>query len=684
MSFAVASELMTFSDIDGSPLQNGRIYFGVANGNPETAPLTVYWDAALTQPAAQPIVTSGGRAMRNGTAAPVYANSDYSQTVRNQRGQIVSYIASAQEPYSFLMTGVRLASEVSVSGGASMVGYNPAVAYASGLGQFLNYVFGRTAIEIAAGVTPTNYAYWAGDPLRYGGAGNWNGATGADDTPAFRILKTLANAGQKEFHLHGRRYRLSSIADSEQLLAIANQDGMTWFMNGAELVVDRTFTGAVQCGLFELTACKNCTFVGGIKLTCTQSQPSGQHTSRGPRFTQLLQGSHNFKCDSAYFTDFREGHHAIRNSTDPRSYISRNPDFGVIYAYRTGYPCAGSLSGHGARAVIYAEECGRACFWTGIEGFDFEVHSKNQEASVNCLITTDPCNDTGTLAGDGPRGGLRYYDRDSTFADNSLNHIDLQIQGSELYIGRLSNLDIKFYIENTSPSAWSGFAFGFSKVKSDATADTVDRGHTLENIRISGTVKGLSANQRSCATQRQGTWGATLDTFSLLTFERIKFDSTGQPNFILTSLKDICKIDGLVSTATVNVTASTTAGSRVDAYNNSVNAWAVTGGNFYNHDDTEVTVPYSASMTIDAATGKNFTITVSTGAAFSVAWTNFCRGDNKRLTIRNGFGVMGAATFTGAKTNWTAPANNFNRSLDLKHNGTELIQVGGTFADVSN
>ena len=56
--------------------------------------------------------------------------------------------------------------------GAALVAYNPAQPYASGLGQFLNYQHARTAGEIAAGVTPTNYAYLPGDVRRYGAVGD--------------------------------------------------------------------------------------------------------------------------------------------------------------------------------------------------------------------------------------------------------------------------------------------------------------------------------------------------------------------------------------------------------------------------------------------------------------------------------------------------------------------------------
>ena len=80
-----------FTDKSGSPLDNGYLYFGTANLNPETNPITVYYDSAFTQPAAQPLRTSNGYVMRNGSPAIIYANSQFSVTVRDKNRAMVIY-----------------------------------------------------------------------------------------------------------------------------------------------------------------------------------------------------------------------------------------------------------------------------------------------------------------------------------------------------------------------------------------------------------------------------------------------------------------------------------------------------------------------------------------------------------------------------------------------------------------
>lgn len=83
-----------FTDKNGDPLDAGFLYFGVVNLNPETNPIQVFFDSALTQPAAQPIRTINGYPSRNGSPAAIYTNDYFSVTVRNKRNELVIYAPS--------------------------------------------------------------------------------------------------------------------------------------------------------------------------------------------------------------------------------------------------------------------------------------------------------------------------------------------------------------------------------------------------------------------------------------------------------------------------------------------------------------------------------------------------------------------------------------------------------------
>jgi polygalacturonase len=80
-----------FTDLDGTPLDDGYLYIGAINDDPETNPIQVFFDANLTIPATQPIRTSNGYAYRNGTPALLYTGGEFSITIRNKRNEFVLY-----------------------------------------------------------------------------------------------------------------------------------------------------------------------------------------------------------------------------------------------------------------------------------------------------------------------------------------------------------------------------------------------------------------------------------------------------------------------------------------------------------------------------------------------------------------------------------------------------------------
>lgn len=106
-----------FTETDGLPLENGYIWIGTANLDPQGNPINVYWDAALTILAPQPIRTLNGYPSRNGTPARMYVNSDYSIRVQNSKGSMVYSAPAATERYS----------DVVVSMNAENVVYDPPI-----------------------------------------------------------------------------------------------------------------------------------------------------------------------------------------------------------------------------------------------------------------------------------------------------------------------------------------------------------------------------------------------------------------------------------------------------------------------------------------------------------------------------------------------------------------------------
>jgi hypothetical protein len=121
-----------FTETDGLPLENGYIWIGAANLDPQGNPINVYWDAALTIPAGQPIRTLNGYPSRNGTPARLYVNSNYSIRVQNSKGSLVYGAPVATERYSAALIGfigfkgqAGTVEDLADDDGADWIGYTP-------------------------------------------------------------------------------------------------------------------------------------------------------------------------------------------------------------------------------------------------------------------------------------------------------------------------------------------------------------------------------------------------------------------------------------------------------------------------------------------------------------------------------------------------------------------------------
>jgi hypothetical protein len=89
MSLSVNPPYPIFAEADGQPLENGYIWIGAAYLDPQANPINVYWDAALTILAAQPIRTLNGYVIYNGTPSRFYTSGNYSIRVMNKNGTTV-------------------------------------------------------------------------------------------------------------------------------------------------------------------------------------------------------------------------------------------------------------------------------------------------------------------------------------------------------------------------------------------------------------------------------------------------------------------------------------------------------------------------------------------------------------------------------------------------------------------
>jgi hypothetical protein len=92
---ATINPLNQFFALNGSPLNNGKLYFGEINQDPEQYPVQMYWDSAGLVPALQPIRTTSGYPSRSGSPAILYCAEEYSLRVCQSNDVQVFYLARA-------------------------------------------------------------------------------------------------------------------------------------------------------------------------------------------------------------------------------------------------------------------------------------------------------------------------------------------------------------------------------------------------------------------------------------------------------------------------------------------------------------------------------------------------------------------------------------------------------------
>jgi hypothetical protein len=238
-ALSIQSPYLTFTDSDGQPLENGYVWIGQANLDPQVNSINVFWDAALTIPAGQPIRTLGGYPVYNGAPARLYVNSDYSIRVMNKNGSVLYSAPESTNRYDSLLR-IDLASTASGKG-AALVGYDSGTVQSA-----LDTLTGPTGAE-TVGYTPSGtgaVATTVQSKLRERVSIKDFGAVGdgvTDDTAAIQAAVAASNSivvppgnyylgeysssNDVVFQLHNGTYNIQNIGDVTFTLRTATGTG---------------------------------------------------------------------------------------------------------------------------------------------------------------------------------------------------------------------------------------------------------------------------------------------------------------------------------------------------------------------------------------------------------------------------------------------------------------------------
>lgn len=264
MSSSIVSPFPYFTDTTGAPLESGYIYIGQSNLNPETAPVNVFWDAALTIPAAQPIRTVGGYPSRAGTASRLYSSTDtYSITVRNKNHVLVfSAFDQTDSPSSVfdISTQVITATASQVTFTLTTFAYLPGTdtlqVYRNGLRLILNQDYLETNSSTVTLTAPAT----VGDQFLFQGGTVITG----NQVPGSQVSFLQAGTGAvtrnmqdkardsvsvKDFNAVGDGVTDDTVAVQAAINSLGVAGGCVLVPDGLKLVVSSNLTVNANCSL---------------------------------------------------------------------------------------------------------------------------------------------------------------------------------------------------------------------------------------------------------------------------------------------------------------------------------------------------------------------------------------------------------------------------------------------------
>ena len=221
---------------------------------------------------------------------------------------------------------------------------------------------------------------------------------------------------------------------------------------------------------------------------------------------------------------------------------------------------------------LITDGCGRSLFSYGVNNVKARVRSKNPKLSADCSFSAV------TASYQTIRGfDLEYTNLESTAGAG----VGVQVahsNGDTVGASTISDVNVKLNVALAGSGMSS--AFLYAKFLADGTADTVDRGHTLRGVDVSGIVDGAPATGVAVQFGNTGsTWGAGENCYGISLKKLEVINNTNSPSVdlkrIVPSLKGILSMTDVHTPKAIDVWGGaspstyvpTSTGARIEANN---------------------------------------------------------------------------------------------------------------------